>query len=65
VLVEPERAGLFFEVTSSFTAVGCPSIIWYDARTSLPGWISFTDPCRPSTVIAVGDGLSLSIVGGA
>ena len=42
-----------FEVTSIFSAVAWPSTIWYEARTSLPGWICAVDEGFPSTVTAV------------
>ena len=44
---------LFFDVACTVTAIGCPSTVWYEARTSLPGWMSFALPIFPSTVTAV------------
>src|SRR3954471_16086213 len=43
----------WLDLTSIFSACAWPSTIWYDARTSLPGWICFADEDFPSTVIAV------------
>src|SRR5436853_7908356 len=51
----------WFEVTSIFSAVACPSTIWYEARTSLPGWMSVDEPGLPSTVMEV-ESLSLRLM---
>src|SRR6201982_3241028 len=39
--------------TSIFSACAWPSTIWYDPRTSLPGWICCAEEDFPSTVMAV------------